>query len=69
MSRFPKRKEVRMPVAPLAYSFDDAALAAGAVSPAFLRLEWRRGNLATVQVGRRRLILADELRRWLQGQG
>ena len=48
-----------------AFSFKDAAEVLGGVSVGFLRLESLRGNLRVTRLGRRVLITAEELDRYL----
>jgi excisionase family DNA binding protein len=52
------------PTGRLAYSVDEAARLAG-LSRDLLYDEMRRGNLASVKVGRRRLITCQHLRQFL----
>jgi len=49
----------------VAYSYNEAAEVLG-LSAGFLRLEVQRGRLHALHAGRRRLILADELSRYLR---
>lgn len=48
-----------------AFSLKDAAEALGGVSIGFLRLESQRGHLQVTRLGRRVLITAEELDRYL----
>jgi hypothetical protein len=54
---------------PLAYSIKDAAEALGGLSERFLRLEISRGHLSVVSLGRRRVLTAEELARYLAENG
>ena len=49
----------------LALSIKDAARAAGDVSTRYLFLEMAAGRLASMKVGRRRMIMREDLQAWL----
>jgi excisionase family DNA binding protein len=51
----------------LAYAVDRAARAAG-IGRTKLYEAIARGELPSVKIGKRRLVLAEDLRRWLQGK-
>ena len=50
---------------PLAYPIVDAVRVSG-LSRSYLYEHIKTGELPTVRVGKRRLVLADDLRRWLE---
>ncbi len=50
-----------------AFGIDEASALYG-VSPSFLRLEIRRGNLKSIRMGRRRLITTKALAEYIEAQ-
>jgi excisionase family DNA binding protein len=56
--------QARQPVERLAYTIEDAVVAAG-VGRSTLYVAMAARELKSLKVGKRRLIEADELRRWL----
>jgi excisionase family DNA binding protein len=57
-------QEARAPVERLAYQIDDACTASG-VGRSTIYNAIKARELGSIKVGKRRLIEADELRRWL----